>query len=146
MKSFYCETKILAPRDEIWKTLIATESFPDWNPYIRSCEGTLATEESVAIELHPVGGKPVTENVDVTMTPLSELAFSKEGELSAYHYVIALRPVQNQWTLVVQTGTFSGIFSPFVSTEPHQLGCERMAEALRQKVETSTEHLVTAKQ
>jgi len=51
MKSIRSEIDIHAPVVRVWELLSDLASYPDWNPFIRRAEGTLAQGERLRLEL-----------------------------------------------------------------------------------------------
>lgn len=60
MKSLYTEIVIDAPADAVWKILTDFQSYPDWNPFIRSFEGVPEPGRQFSVTIQPTGKKPMT--------------------------------------------------------------------------------------
>lgn len=57
MKEIYTEIEISASRDKIWQTFSDFEKYPDWNPFIRSLQGTPKTGNQLRVEIYPPDAK-----------------------------------------------------------------------------------------
>lgn len=56
----YTEITINASKETIWKILTQTDSFPDWNPFIRKMIGTFEVGNVIEVHLQPADSKPMT--------------------------------------------------------------------------------------
>ncbi|WP_448205144.1 SRPBCC family protein [Azospirillum sp. sgz302134] len=52
--------RINAPASVVWTVLTDTARYPDWNPFIRSLEGDLATGARLRVRIAPDGAAPMT--------------------------------------------------------------------------------------
>ena len=53
------EITIDAPASVVWQTLVETDSYADWNPFIRKLNGTLVQGERLAATIAPEGKSPM---------------------------------------------------------------------------------------
>jgi hypothetical protein len=67
--------EIDAPPAAVWQVLTDFPAYGDWNPFIRSIEGTVQEGERLTVRLEPPGGK------GMTITP-TVLAVQPDRELS----------------------------------------------------------------
>lgn len=58
MASLHTELIIRAPRPKVWGTLIDWASYSEWNPFVRSIEGTLEVGRELTVTLSS-SGRPV---------------------------------------------------------------------------------------
>jgi hypothetical protein len=59
-KELYTEIEINAAPAEVWRILTDFESYPDWNPFIKSIKGVPAVGEKLEVFIQPAGGKGMT--------------------------------------------------------------------------------------
>lgn len=138
MKAFHCEKEIKADPDQVWRTLMDIERYPEWNPFMRDCAGCLNDGEVVQVTLDFRDHSPVVEQLEVTHDEEDkELRLKRDGSMLSYEHVIGLVEGRTGWTVLVQSGTFLGLVSPFAGgiVERHAAGAEAMAEALRDVIE-----------
>ena len=58
MKTIHTEIGIGAPAARVWDILIATEQWPEWNPFAKAT-GKLAVGERLEVEITPPGKSPM---------------------------------------------------------------------------------------
>src|SRR4030088_575329 len=51
------QIEIDAPAERVWSLLIDFPSYPRWNPFIRSIEGTLGVGQSLTVFIQPPGAR-----------------------------------------------------------------------------------------
>ncbi len=61
------EIEISAAPDVVWDVLIDLASYPEWNPFVVSSEGTPSVGERLTNRLQPPGGRAVTFRPTVTV-------------------------------------------------------------------------------
>lgn len=61
------EIEIDASPEVVWDVLIDLASYPEWNPFVVSSEGTPAVGERLTNRLQPPGGRAVTFRPTVTV-------------------------------------------------------------------------------
>jgi hypothetical protein len=59
MRSIHTEIGIMAPAARVWDILIATDQWPEWNPFAR-LSGRVAVGERIAVTLTPPGMRAMT--------------------------------------------------------------------------------------
>lgn len=132
---------INAPVDEVWKVFADFGSYPEWNPFLRSFEGTIARAEKVLVKMDlgpfvmPV--RPVLTVVD----PPRELGWVVELG-SSFLYTVDRRfrfdPLDAGRTHFVQSETARGFLSPVISAAlfvPVLRGYRAFNQALKRRVE-----------
>ena len=59
-KEISTSIKINATRQQVWNTLMQTEKYPEWNPFITSFKGLIKEGEQVEAHIEPPGQKGMT--------------------------------------------------------------------------------------
>src|SRR5688500_13125942 len=60
MRELHTEIRISAPPTVIWRILSDFETYPRWNPFIKTIAGELTVGARLEVVLQPPGGKPMT--------------------------------------------------------------------------------------
>jgi hypothetical protein len=133
------EVEINAPPQRVWRILADFESYPRWNPFFVSAQGSLRAGGNVDVVMQPVGKS--SQSFSPTILEVrdgQQLAW--RGRLflpllfdGTHHFVV--KAVGTDRSLFVQYEEFQGIFVPFVSYEPYRLGWDKMNAALKQRAE-----------
>lgn len=141
MKNIETEITINAKPDKVWNTLMKTDEYNKWNPFVRKLEGEIKKGNQIAITLKQVNGKEMEFKPVIT-----ELAAKKElrwqgklfisGIFDGEHY-FKLEPIEGDKTKFIHGENFSGILIPFMggvlkSTEE---GFKAMNEELKTRCE-----------
>lgn len=141
-RELYSEIEIHASPDRIWEILSDFKSYPEWNPFIRSVQGTLVVGERITADLQPAGAtgmkiSPVLLKVD----PGRELRWIGHlfirGLVDGEH-VFEIRPLGNDLCLFIQHEYFSGLLIPLIETMLNTdtaRGFAEMNEALKARAE-----------
>lgn len=114
----HTEIEIDAPPAAVWSVLADLDGYPDWNPFITSSTGTVATGERLVNRLQPPGGKALTFKPTVTEVDEGRVLewlgrLGLPGVFDGRHR-FELVP-QGAGTRLVQTETFTGILVPLLS-------------------------------
>lgn len=133
---------IKASPQEIWKTLVDLESYPDWNPFIVYAKGRIAKNEKINITTKPVGRNSFsftpTINEVVRNKKIIWLGKAIVRGLFDGQHLFELHDNQDETTTFTQKESFSGLLIPFCKKmiEVDTLkGFILMNEALKKKVE-----------
>ena len=59
-RQLYTEIVIDATPESVWRVLIATNQYPDWNPFLVSLKGNLAVGEKLQVTARPPGGSEMS--------------------------------------------------------------------------------------
>lgn len=141
-RELYSEIEIHASPERIWEILSDFKSYPEWNPFIRSVQGTLVVGERITADLQPAGAtgmkiSPVLLKVD----PGRELRWIGHlfirGLVDGEH-VFEIRPLGNDRCLFIQHEYFSGLLIPLIETMLNTdtaRGFAEMNEALKARAE-----------
>ncbi len=139
MKKLEHITDIAAPAGEVWAVLTDTGSYADWNPFIRTLEGTWARDARLAVSVK-AGAREMSFRPTV-------LAY-EEGRLIRWRgrlllpgivdgeHEFRVEPQSDGTSRFTQRETFRGLLVPFLrgTLEDTDRGFAEMNEALRQRV------------
>jgi hypothetical protein len=136
--------EILASPQKIWKILTNFEKISDWNPIIGNVKGDLQSGNKLSISLQ------LSESINIKYRPyvqkaepyneircLSSLLFP--GILDS-EYTLALMPIDDKRTFLLQVEKFKGILLPIIWAEIEtklKSALQNMNQALKQKAETN---------
>ncbi len=119
-KTITSEIEINATAEKIWKILTDFEAYPEWNPFIVSLQGPVATNQKFNVKIKPVNGQAMTFKPTVLVYEpnkefrwLGHLLFNGlfDGEHS--FRIIELNPNKCNF---IQSETFKGILVPLFKT------------------------------
>lgn len=141
MKNIETEITINAKPDKVWNTLMKTDEYNKWNPFVRKLEGELKKNSQISVSLkQPNGKEMVFKPVITELTPQKELRWQGKlfisGVFDGEHY-FKLEPIEGNKTKFIHGENFSGILIPFMggvlkSTEE---GFKAMNEELKSRCE-----------
>ena len=138
----YSETEIRATPGRIWEILTDFQKYPDWNPFIRSIQGTAVEGEWIEADLRPPGTRgmkirPVLKKV-VPDRELRWVGHLFMGALFRGEHVFEIQPRDDGTCLFVQHEYFSGLLllllENMLKTDTAR-GFSEMNEALRIRAE-----------
>lgn len=138
------QIEINAQPAAVWAELMAFESYPSWNPFIKRIEGKAVPGEKLLVVLHPPGGSAMTFKPKV-LAATKDLEFKWLGHLLIPgifdgEHRFELKETANGGTLLVHAERFRGILVPFLrkmlNTKTKD-GFEQMNAALKQRVEAT---------
>ncbi len=141
-KLLYTSIVINATPAKVWEVLTNFNSYPDWNPFIRSINGTPAPGNNFQVTLQPPNSKPILMKPRV-------LVFEQQKELRWIgslgipyifdgEHVFRLEENSDGTSTLHHFERFRGILIPFLSTlieKTTRDGFELMNAALKQRVE-----------
>jgi len=141
MKIIETEILINTTPDQVWVVLTDFESFPDWNPFIRSIKGQKKVGETLEVQIQPPGGKGMTFRPEVLKFD-AEKEFRWKGKLlfpgvfDGEHYFILEKKSESQ-TLLTHGERFSGFLVGLLSgmLSNTQAGFGLMNDAIKAKCE-----------
>jgi len=141
MKELRTEIEIDAPPERVWAALMDFDSFPEWNPFIRSIRGTPAVGSRLEVTLGASGTKPMSFRPTVKgVVPNRELRWLGRVGLPRIfdgEHIFELAAVGPDRTRFVQRERFRGLIVPFLAKSldrDARRGFEEMNEALRTRV------------
>jgi hypothetical protein len=135
--------EIDAPPAAVWEVLTDFPAYGEWNPFIRSIEGTANEGGRLTVRLEPPDGKGMTITPTVlTAEPERELRWKGRllvpGLFDGEHS-FRIEPLDGQRSRFVHGERFTGILVGFVKgvLGKTEAGFEQMNAALKQRVEAS---------
>jgi hypothetical protein len=138
--------EINAPPRSVWKVLVDFPAHPQWNPFVRSIEGSPREGETLKVFIQPVGGKGMTFRPRVLRAlPDQELRWLGRvvlpGVFDGEHF-FKIEPLDDgRRARFTQGERFTGLLVPLLrnsldrGTRP---GFEAMNQALKARVEESS--------
>jgi hypothetical protein len=138
----YSQREVHATPARIWEILSDFQSYPAWNPFIRSIRGNLAEGERITGDLRPSGATGMTiRPVLLRVIPHRELRWRGHlfvpGLFDGEH-VFEIRPLGDDACLFVQHEYFSGLLAPLLENmlkTDTARGFVEMNEALKARTE-----------
>ncbi len=141
MKELRTEIDIDAPAERVWESLTDFPSFPEWNPFIREIQGTLAVGSRLEVTLGASGTTPMTFRPTVrSVVPNRELRWLGRVGLPGLfdgEHIFELEPLGPDHVRFVQRERFRGLFVPILGKSldrDARRGFEEMNRALRARV------------
>jgi hypothetical protein len=139
-QSSFTTTVVDAPRETVWDIVMDFESYPSWNPYMRSVSGRPGVGETLEIHLDtPDGEDDVSAEVYVYRPP-RKLRWQSRMLLPGVRdleYEIIVAPLGPDRAQVQQRARYEGLLAPFVDGAAAQRGLEAMSDALKHRAETT---------
>jgi hypothetical protein len=143
MRELQTSIEIDATPERVWEILTDFDSYPDWNPFIRSARGKAETGTKLENRLEPPGGRAMTFKPTVLVAePVRELRWLGRlllpGVFDGEH-IFRIEPLERGRTRFVQAERFSGVLVPLFgkTLERTRRGFEAMNEALKQRAEAA---------
>ena len=136
------QIEISAPAERVWSLLIDFPSYPRWNPFIRSIEGTLEVGQSLKVFIQPPGASGMRFRPTVlAVQPNRELRWKGKvllpGLFDGEHY-FKLETKPGGGLTFHQGEIFSGILVPLSKRSLEgatKQGFVAMNEALKREAE-----------
>jgi hypothetical protein len=138
--------EINAPPRSVWKVLVDFQAHPQWNPFVRSIDGSTREGERLKVSIQPVGGKGMTFRPRVLRAvPDQELRWLGRvvlpGIFNGEHF-FKMEPLdQGRRTRFIQGERFTGLLVPLLRKNLDRgtrEGFEAMNQALKAQVEESS--------
>jgi hypothetical protein len=133
--------EIDAAPDAVWRELVDTRSYRDWNPFIRRLDGELQEGARLEVEITPPDGRAMTFKPKVLAAePGRELRWLGHllvpGLFDGEHR-FEIEPLDGGRSRLTQSERFSGLLvRPFGGNlEKTRRGFEAMNQALKERVE-----------
>lgn len=142
-KELHTEIEIQASAGKIWEILADFESYPNWNPFIRTIRGEISEGSQLAVTIQPEGGKSMNFRPTVLKLQANQ-EFRWLGRLlvpglfDGEHY-FRIEELSENSVRFIQGEQFRGILVPLLwgSMESGtKAGFEAMNAALKQQAET----------
>ena len=136
--------EIRAPQDAVWQVLTDFDSYPEWNPHIRTVRGRPRVGARLTIRSQPPSGRPIVlRPVVEVFDPPTELrwrsTFIARGLFNGEHG-FRLEPIATDRTRFMQDETVSGLLVPLYARlrlPRAREGFAQVNEALRQRAESA---------
>lgn len=145
MYAIHTEIDIDAPAQKTWDVLTDLPKWADWNPFIRTANGTLAKGNFIAVVVQPSGTKPINGKGEVlVLEPPHEMVWTAALLGSwifrgKHHFVV--EPTADGRCKFLQYEEFTGILVPFLHGKLNRetkRGFVEMNAALKARVEAKT--------
>ncbi len=135
---------IAATPDRVWSILVDFPAHPQWNPFVRSIEGTPRVGDRLTVSIRPPGGKGMTFRPTVLAAePGRELRWRGHllfpGLFDGEHY-FRIEPLGPGLVRFVHGERFSGLLVPFAKSSLDRgtrAGFEAMNGALKARAEST---------
>ena len=134
--------RISAPPELVWATLLDFPRYPEWNPFVRSIEGSPTESSTLKVAISPPGGRSMTFR-PIVLRSIPRQEFRWKGKLlfpglfDGEHY-FGLVPAGDGSTQFTHGERFTGLLVPlFCGTLDRgtKTGFEAMNVALKQRLE-----------
>lgn len=141
MRHIKTEILIATKPEKIWAVLTQFDTYPEWNPFIKSLSGIAAVGNTLQVEIQPPETKAMTFAPKILVCqPQQELRWlgvvGFKGIFDGEHYFI-LSPQEDGTTLFSHGELFRGILVGMMkkTLDKTQKGFELMNQALKQRCE-----------
>jgi hypothetical protein len=139
--SITTETQINAPPERVWDVLTDFVSYPEWNPFIISIEGSLVEGSRLQVRLQPPGARGINMQPTIlAMVPRQELKwlghFLVPGVFDGEHHFLVSH-LDDGSTRFTQEEHFKGVLVPLTGNllRKTEAGFEQMNQALKERTE-----------
>ena len=143
MRAISATIDIAATPQQVWGVLADLDSYPQWNPFIRSASGQLAEGATLTLRLVPAQGRAMTFRPKVLAARPGELLrwigrLIMPGIFDGTHR-FALEDM-GRHTRLTQSETFRGVLVPFTGKTITQTEADFRAlnQALKRRAERAT--------
>lgn len=133
--------EIHAPPAAVWEILLEFDSYPEWNPFVRSIVGLPVKGEQLVVTIRPPGARAMTFTPAVVAVETNE-RFAWRGQLVApfvfdgYHEFHLEAVDGERRTRLLQRETFRGALVPVLLDQRRvERGFRAMNRALKERVE-----------
>lgn len=141
MKKIETVIHIHTPLQNVWNVLMDFQSYPEWNPFVKSIEGDVSPGHMLSVTLQLPGEKEMNFTPRVLRAePNQEFRWKGKlfikGLFDGEHYFI-LNPLPNGSTALKHGETFSGILPRLMPgiLEKTKTGFQNMNVALKERCE-----------
>ncbi len=140
MKNFHAQATIEAPASKVWGHLTDFESYPEWNPFLRSVQGEPREGATIYIQVanqpRPIKGR-IKQLIPNTRLQLESLGPLGLGLLKAL-FTCEITPLEgNRQVVFTANETFEGLLTRVVSSSLDQQSplYNEMCQSLKARVE-----------
>jgi hypothetical protein len=118
MKSLETDIIINAPIDPVWNILVDFDSYPEWNPFIKSFQGKISEGKKFKVTLQPPNSKSMTFHPRCLVLEKNK-EFRWLGHLLIKglfdgEHIFKLEDLGNGQTKFVQRENFRGVLVPLL--------------------------------
>lgn len=141
MREIRTDITIEGTAEDVWRVLMDFDSYPEWNPFIRSIEGSTSNGEKITAVLGATGKRPFTISPTIQEHDApSRFAWlgsiGTKGVFDGHHQFELAESRTN--THFLHYEEFSGILAPLIAPlirSSTERGFNEMNEALKIRVE-----------
>lgn len=136
-KTITTQITIAAPIHEVWKVLMNTKDYPEWNPFVKELNGDLVEGKKITVALPGMKFKPTVEVVHENKEFRWQGHLLFRGVFDGQHQFL-LEAISDNQTLFTHQEHFKGILVPFMKKMLEgdtKSGFIAMNEALKARVE-----------
>ena len=145
MKTLAAKIDVEAPPDRVWDVLTDFPSYPQWNPFMFSVEGTAEAGAHLRIGMQRRGGMVLRFGAQVVVAdPPRELAWTGEGLRGHWPGLVrgdrrvVIEPLASGGSRVEMLTTFTGALAPLMGwLERYREAFDEMEAALKARAERS---------
>lgn len=144
MKELRTEITIAAPPERLWEVLTDFDSYPSWNPFIRSVAGRPAAGTKLEVQIESAGGRSMRFSPTVLKAePPRELRWLGRVLLPGVfdgEHSFHIEPSGDGGSRFVHRERFSGVLVTLFggAVQKMERGFVAMNEALKQRAEDHT--------
>lgn len=118
MRTLETELIIDAPAETVWNHLIDFESYPEWNPFIKSIVGKPETGSKLKVLIQPPGSKAMTFN-PICLECNENKSFRWLGHLGFRgifdgEHIFQLEKLDKERTRFIHKENFKGLLVPLL--------------------------------
>ena len=144
MRELHTEIEIDAPPERVWEVLTDFSAYPEWNPFIRSIEGTAQVGSQLKVRIEPPDSRGMTFRPTVraveTARELRWLGRLFVPGLVDGEHRLEIEPLADGRSRFVQSERFSGVLVGLLrgTLAATERGFEQMNDALRRRAEATS--------
>jgi hypothetical protein len=141
MKEARTSIEIGASAERVWEIVTDFDSYPDWNPFIRSASGKPEQGEKLEVTIQPPGGRAMTFKPTVLAAERAQelrwLGHLLLPRLFDGEHSFRIEQIDSGRVRFVQSERFSGVLVPLFgkTLDKTRRGFEAMNEALKRRAE-----------
>jgi len=136
-KTVHSEIIVNAPKEKVWKVLLNTDKYEEWNSVIKSVEGILKEGGRVNFIFHQEEGKsyPISAKVRKVETNSLLNQFGGYTGIITYNHTYTLKKSDTNTKVIIQE-EYSGLMVPFWNPDPVQKAYDRLNKDIKKRVES----------